>query len=800
MGAVRKEEGAPEERMTPLSDIPAEYGMRIRIGSRASIACAIAALSVVAIVLVAREDLSVLDQTSVAESVDTQMFPSDGFGAPTWVASNNDNYNPIGSMQMGEDDGLEDVITSVNNHISSDDGSGGESAAYLPPQGNVQGYDTQVPQMDFANQGTENYMADPFAPVVGGGESTQPYDTTPLSPPSVTGAGTDFQPTEMINSADTARNEQPKAQYTPAEAKALTGDGRHTVAETAELHALQHQGAATAYQKAVIDAKKNLSISAAKRAEALAKVIAAESKHQTQTDTKKSKQGQAPAKLFVKTSQKSQKSPTEVPKKSKDKQQDLRVHELAQKVAELTQANKEKSEAQSLVRKKLEDQKMRSADVRKKFAAEKKAIETRLEVEKKLNEKKLQAEKASEAVLQHKLSSYRHKVQSLPVLQHKLSSYRHKVKSLQHKFDAEQNTRRKEQSSRRQAQSQVMLAKEAANNAKQQGQSAKAFAESRYQMEHDARIKAENEAARAKKEAKAAKQEAKMAAHAQGHNTKKKVAQMTRDLRRKLDDTKKELHDEEQLRFQRERDVEKMNDRLKELSHSPAKASTETMKNAVMLALQKAQATFSKKLQKSKDVSQTALNAAIESQRNAEHKAQQAEEEARAAVKAEFTKKMKAMKAEMKRNYAEQLKVTKEASEKHISSVLKTAQDQMHKTSEDAAHAEIQAANYEAQLQAAKTKAEHDEAKLKNRKQGSPTDTLLATDGATLKSQMQEMLPHKQFLSQTHRLCPNKLRQRSWCHLRTQRCIQRNMKLRRKLQIAWTRTARKKSQHTKRML
>merc|ERR1711871_821504 len=487
---------------------------------------------------------------------------------------------------------------------------------------------------------------------------------------------------------------------------------------------------------AVIDAKKNLSISAAKRAEALAKVIAAESKHQTQTDTKKSKQGQAPAKLFVKTSQKSQKSPTEVPKKSKDKQQDLRVHELAQKVAELTQANKEKSEAQSLVRKKLEDQKMRSADVRKKFAAEKKAIETRLEVEKKLNEKKLQAEKAREAVLQHKLSSYRHKVQSLPVLQHKLSSYRHKVKSRQHKFDAEQNTRRKEQSSRRQAQSQVMLAKEAANNAKQQGQSAKAFAESRYQMEHDARIKAENEAARAKKEAKAAKQEAKMAAHAQGHNTKKKVAQMTRDLRRKLDDTKKELHDEEQLRFQRERDVEKMNDRLKELSHSPAKASTETMKNAVMLALQKAQATFSKKLQKSKDVSQTALNAAIESQRNAEHKAQQAEEEARhevksakAAVKAEFTKKMK---AEMKRNYAEQLKVTKEASEKHISSVLKTAQDQMHKTSEDAAHAEIQAANYEAQLQAAKTKAEHDEAKLKNRKQGSPTDTLLATDGATL--------------------------------------------------------------------
>merc|ERR1712216_792995 len=93
----------------------------------------------------------------------------------------------------------------------------------------------------------------------------------------------------------------------------------------------------------------------------------------------------------------------------------------------------------------------------------------------------------------------------------------------------------------------------------------------------------------------------------------------------------------------------------------------------------------------------------------------------------------------MQRNYAEQLKVTKEASEKHISSVLKTAQDQMHKTSEDAAHAEIQAANYQAQLQAAKTKAEHDEVALKQNKE-SPADALVATNGMKMQSQMQSQM------------------------------------------------------------
>merc|ERR1711943_72974 len=71
-----------------------------------------------------------------------------------------------------------------------------------------------------------------------------------------------------------------RQQWTEAEAKALGGDSPSQTpskALLAEMAVLHDQGASAAYRKAVRDATRQLSIPAAKRAEALAKVIAAES-------------------------------------------------------------------------------------------------------------------------------------------------------------------------------------------------------------------------------------------------------------------------------------------------------------------------------------------------------------------------------------------------------------------------------------------------------------------------------------------------------------------------------------------
>merc|ERR1719506_1623501 len=69
---------------------------------------------------------------------------------------------------------------------------------------------------------------------------------------------------------------QGAAKYTSQEEQALTRQGPATAAVSSEMNALRTMGAKAAFHQAESDAKNNLSIAAAKRAEALAKVIAME--------------------------------------------------------------------------------------------------------------------------------------------------------------------------------------------------------------------------------------------------------------------------------------------------------------------------------------------------------------------------------------------------------------------------------------------------------------------------------------------------------------------------------------------
>lgn len=255
-------------------------GARTRLGSRAFIASFGVVMSVLAVLFVVREDLQAFDNDSVAESLEggyaTGSFSAmDSMSMPTMPMATEPGMpygsQVAGSPMMEDEDGLEDSIQSVNNNIASPEATPmmDNAALALPSTGGlpaVEGMQTQ-----FDPQALPNDMGSAM-----GSMGATDVDATAAMGYPMAMESTAVQPDAqaMPNMGTPKMVMDQGALYTPAEANALSG--QNTASAAQELNTLENSGAAAAFHQAEVDAKAHLSIAAAKRAEALAKVMATE--------------------------------------------------------------------------------------------------------------------------------------------------------------------------------------------------------------------------------------------------------------------------------------------------------------------------------------------------------------------------------------------------------------------------------------------------------------------------------------------------------------------------------------------
>jgi hypothetical protein len=248
----------------------------IRLGSRMFLASAFAAALVVALVVVSQDEMTSASE-SVAESMDfsgysmepdvsTTMMSAD---APSSFLSQTDAFS--GGGESWSDGGLEQAaqreLRADLSQVTTE-----QSLSEVPednflsssPASDV-GF-PQEPQQEASVFGEIDPMkVDPM--------QVDPMSVDPLKLQPMPGWTAQRKPDTALLSPVV---EEKKPRFTTQEADALVRAGPYSAAVAQELNVLRTKGAKAAYRAAALHAKTQVSISAAKRAEALAKVIAAE--------------------------------------------------------------------------------------------------------------------------------------------------------------------------------------------------------------------------------------------------------------------------------------------------------------------------------------------------------------------------------------------------------------------------------------------------------------------------------------------------------------------------------------------